>query len=595
MKLPKQDNGKPIKVGDPGFLYKGVFHPIEWRGDEPYRVRGEVLVIRDNKVFLRYYKDSTREYCYRLPGGSLDLDATPIEQARNEVNEEALIDVENLTDTNIQYDEMYPEGFLLKKGDICIAYKGCNTRVYIANYKGRVDKRKIEEHDLDNDMAKYGKFYPINIIYKILRREHIEALLNSSLVREEDKSLLRKSLTDTKEKKIDLNINKLFYVSRYKLSPTLAVRPILDRLNNIFTLANVGNITKNRISLYTDLDSALKCVDTRICTQFYVYTPNYLDIRHIESPTEDHVAATGITQERWYVAPLTFTHIGTVQIESEYPNEVKYKWIEKIDEELISLIESLSIVTEAEDDPEEDTDIEDYGEALDEDGDDTPEEDTDVEDYGDDEDGNDIPEEDDDVEDYGDNDDTDVPEEDDDVSDYNIEDEEGEGGEDTNDENTNTDEDTPPPIEDDDSMDYSEDTPEDGDTPSDETDTESEEDVDDTSEIQDEESSENNNVKNYNLMKDFSRIFYLVSDMMKRIDGLIYAKPIQNSVVAQVSRNLTNIKSSIVQYVKYKFSTNSYTANLYHYNIIIQAIKINVEILNKIQHLDTDDKQIDKK
>ena len=50
------DGGKPIKVGDPSFVYKNVYNPITWLGDDPYRPRVEMLVIKDRRqVFLRRY------------------------------------------------------------------------------------------------------------------------------------------------------------------------------------------------------------------------------------------------------------------------------------------------------------------------------------------------------------------------------------------------------------------------------------------------------------------------------------------------------------------------------------------------------------
>ena len=87
MKLPLPDFGKEIKVGDPSFVYKGIYNAIYWDGDVPYRPRVENLVIRNGKeVFLRLYDDVNDgfTYRYRLPGGSLDNDSTKIKQAENE-------------------------------------------------------------------------------------------------------------------------------------------------------------------------------------------------------------------------------------------------------------------------------------------------------------------------------------------------------------------------------------------------------------------------------------------------------------------------------------------------------------------------------
>ena len=193
LKLPLPDFGKEIKVGDPSFVYKGIYNAIYWDGDVPYRPRVENLVIRNGKeVFLRLYDDVNDgfTYRYRLPGGSLDNDSTKIKQAENETNEEALLKVKNIVSSGIMYFDQFPEGHLLKKGDICLAYRGNITDVFVSEYAGKMDKSKIDPHDLDDDMANNGKFYYITQIAQLLRQEHVDALLNSSLIDDVTKTLM---------------------------------------------------------------------------------------------------------------------------------------------------------------------------------------------------------------------------------------------------------------------------------------------------------------------------------------------------------------------------------------------------------------------
>ena len=86
MSLPLPDYNKKIHKGDISFVYKGVYHPIQWFGDNPYRPRVETIVIKNgDQIFLRMYDEKgDYEYNYRLPGGSLDNDSTKIKQAENE-------------------------------------------------------------------------------------------------------------------------------------------------------------------------------------------------------------------------------------------------------------------------------------------------------------------------------------------------------------------------------------------------------------------------------------------------------------------------------------------------------------------------------
>lgn len=194
MQLPLPDYGKPIRVGDPSFVYRGVYHPIIWHGEDPYRPRVETIVVSPTgtSVFLRRYKPSPdHRYNYRLPGGSLDNDSDKMTQAKNEVNEEALLAISDIWYTNIQYFEQYPDGFLLKHGDIPIAYKGTFNDVYVAKYKKRFDRSKVSEHDLDDDMATNGKFYKILDVYKELRPEHVDAILTTPLVNDLVKRYIR--------------------------------------------------------------------------------------------------------------------------------------------------------------------------------------------------------------------------------------------------------------------------------------------------------------------------------------------------------------------------------------------------------------------
>ena len=193
MSLPLPDYNKKIHKGDISFVYKGIYHPIQWFGDDPYRPRVETIIIKNgNQIFLRKYdKKGDYDYTYRLPGGSLDNDSSKIKQAENEVNEEALLQIKDIYQTPVSYFENYPDGFLLKNGDICIAYKGTYTEIFASQYKGLQDKSEIAEHDLDDDMANNGKFYYITNVCELLRPEHIDVILSCPFVTDVTKSAIR--------------------------------------------------------------------------------------------------------------------------------------------------------------------------------------------------------------------------------------------------------------------------------------------------------------------------------------------------------------------------------------------------------------------
>ena len=157
------DGNKPIQIGDPSFVYKNVYHPIIWLGADPYRPRVEMLTIKDRRyAFIRRYEkndsDENYKYNYRIPGGSLDADSDKLQQAIAETNEEGLLAVKNANFSGVSYYEQYQPGFLLQGGDMPIEYKGSMNDVFVAAYPGKHVKSKVEEQDLDNEMATKGKF-----------------------------------------------------------------------------------------------------------------------------------------------------------------------------------------------------------------------------------------------------------------------------------------------------------------------------------------------------------------------------------------------------------------------------------------------------
>lgn len=245
MKIP--DGGKPIRVGDPSFIYKGVYHPIAWMGNQPYRPRVEMLVIKDaHYVYLRLKDDidkmppNRRTHSYSIPGGSIDADSSQLDQAIAETNEEALIQVCLVYHSGIQYYELYEPGFILKGGDMPIEYMGSVSDVYVGVYDGPYDKSKVAEKDLDEKMANEGKFYRISDVAKYLRKEHIQALLSSQFVATDEKINLQLYRMDNISESTELakpsitvpnEENLIFHGSTYDIE---SFQPMSLDLGNIF-------------------------------------------------------------------------------------------------------------------------------------------------------------------------------------------------------------------------------------------------------------------------------------------------------------------------------------------------------------------------
>lgn len=184
MNVTLPDNRVPIRIGDPSFIYEGVYHPIVWIGQEPYRPRVELLLVKDKRyVFLQKLEENhsgeNENYPYRIPGGSIDPDSNKLQQAINETNEEALKGVKNAIDPGVQYYEQYKPGFL-DTHQFPIEYTGTINDVFVGEWDGRnIPDYQVEEKDRDKEMATKGKFHAVSVAASYLRTEHLRALIAS--------------------------------------------------------------------------------------------------------------------------------------------------------------------------------------------------------------------------------------------------------------------------------------------------------------------------------------------------------------------------------------------------------------------------------
>lgn len=326
MNIPVTDNGKPVQPGDSYFKYKGVYHPVVWVGDTPYRPRVETLVLMNGNAVYARIKDEDRRgssgngECYELPGGSIDADCEPIQQAENEVNEEALIAVKNIYDTGIQYYADYPSGFIMSGGDTPLEYAGHISTVYVAEYDGMYDRDKVEKKDLDPKISENGKFYPITKMVPLFRQEHINALLNSPYVSDAVKGAIRiinrKSNPTPKKNPVasDKIVGELFFVSRLGNLEYMKGSTFKNGRLHIDTEG------KSVIRVFSSVEDAINGYDSVLDkltsgTSVYVYTiKNKAD--KIICPTTQQSPSSKITSEMWIPAeePVDVKRVGLICI-----------------------------------------------------------------------------------------------------------------------------------------------------------------------------------------------------------------------------------------------------------------------------------------
>lgn len=200
MNRPLPDNRIPIEIGKTtSFIYKDVYHPITWIGNEPYRPRVETMVIsQGRKLWIKFHNKINPERLldYEFPGGSLDRDCTKEQQAENEVNEEALISIKNLSYSGVQYYETFSDRNVNKYSrEFPIGYRGFITDVFVAEYNGKFDKKNVEAKDLDPVMFNNGKFMYISGIIDKLSYDHLFALQNTNLIDDNIKYLIDRYLS----------------------------------------------------------------------------------------------------------------------------------------------------------------------------------------------------------------------------------------------------------------------------------------------------------------------------------------------------------------------------------------------------------------
>lgn len=310
------DGGKPIQVGDPSFIYNGVYHPIYWNGLDPYRPRVEMLVIDNGcKVYLRMYDKSPEfDYQYRIPGGSIDNDSTKLEQAIAETNEEGLLDVVDAQYANVQYYELYKPNFVLKGGDMPLSYKGSINDVFVAKYSRPYDKKRVEVKDLDDDMANNGKFYWIDQIADKLRPEHRQALINCPFVNGAMKRIMRQLELPELSNNSGTDLNTYYYVNYPMDNPktiaSVTPTPGVFYKNYKDGLSIASTVKRpTRVPCYKDLNVAI--------TAFMHYHPSYhgaVAIYEVD-PLETHkiISTSGTSfDEYWSLEPIRIIWVGDV-------------------------------------------------------------------------------------------------------------------------------------------------------------------------------------------------------------------------------------------------------------------------------------------
>lgn len=136
-----------------------------------YRCRSEILIFDKNKVYLGRKQDGS----YKIPGGGWEKDEPHSMAAVREAMEEARIVVDDAVFV-LAYTNDHGKVKDWVKADIPEKYQWTKdlTELYIGNYAGAFNGH-IKKLDQD-DLVKYGKFYPIQEVFHSLKPAHQEAV-----------------------------------------------------------------------------------------------------------------------------------------------------------------------------------------------------------------------------------------------------------------------------------------------------------------------------------------------------------------------------------------------------------------------------------
>ena len=103
--------------------------------------------------------------------------------------------------------------------------------------------------------------------------------------------------------------------------------------------------------------------------------------------------------------------------------------------------------------------------------------------------------------------------------------------------------------------------------------------------------------QNKYLAHDFIELYNRQKEIIDKIRKDSRLNAFTNQTTAQVKRNLEKLSQVTYDYIIDKFSKETYVANLYQFNLIIQAMNLNVQMLEEVNEriIKEDEKKLKKK
>ena len=88
--------------------------------------------------------------------------------------------------------------------------------------------------------------------------------------------------------------------------------------------------------------------------------------------------------------------------------------------------------------------------------------------------------------------------------------------------------------------------------------------------------------QNANLINDYIELYKRIDTIMNQIRTDCKTNIRYNPNIIVIRRNMTRLKELTYDYITNKFAKESYVANLYQFNLIIQALNVNIDLLGSL-------------
>jgi hypothetical protein len=95
--------------------------------------------------------------------------------------------------------------------------------------------------------------------------------------------------------------------------------------------------------------------------------------------------------------------------------------------------------------------------------------------------------------------------------------------------------------------------------------------------------------KNRFLVREYVQLYHDIENIIKKLNNNHKTSLIRSEIYLQVSNNLAELNNVIFEYLKNDFSHKSYLFNLYQFNLFLEFINVNADIMAKCNELQSNE------